>query len=83
MKTFALCSVVSAGLLFASAAGAASDTPRPLPWLVAQADKTCEMDGQQMRLGTVVCHEKKTWTCTATGWSVTGQKCVSTLPKKK
>jgi hypothetical protein len=50
---------------------------------VAQADKTCEMDGQQMRLGIVVCHEKKTWTCTATGWSVTGQKCVSTLPKKK
>ena len=84
MNRYTRSSLVAAGLLFAFAAGAADLKARPAPWLVAQADKGCEMDGQRMAPGTVVCHEKKTWTCTASGtWSITSQKCSSSLPKRK
>ena len=84
MNRYARSSLVAAGLLFAFAAGAADVKSGPAPWLVAQAEKGCYMDGQQMAPGTIVCHEKKTWTCTASGtWSITSQKCSSSLPKRK
>ena len=84
MKLFTRCSLAAAGALIALTAGATDVKTGPAPWLVAQADKGCEMDGQRMAPGTVVCHEKKTWTCTASGtWSITSQKCSSSLPKRK
>ena len=73
MKTIRL---LCAALLPLLSAGNAPAEPKPLPWLVAQSTRGCELENRKVPAGTRLCSAGTIIECAPNGtWQNTGKEC--------